>query len=109
MVNSPGRLAMGSLTFLLHLAAGVCALVLLVSFCTAFYAGLLVHARIGLPEPGERKLGWGERAGHGAARFNRFLVDDEFRSLRRLYFGAWTVVVASFGLLSLLVLIGTRI
>jgi hypothetical protein len=36
------------------------------------------------------------------SRFSEFLVADEFRSLRRLYFGAWASVFGSFALLLLL-------
>jgi hypothetical protein len=95
---------MDVLPFILHLAVLVCALAFVVSFCVVFYANLLVYSRTWKPgdRAKERELGWGERAGREAGRFNEFLVADEFRSLRRLLFGGWAGAVGSFSLLLLL-------
>jgi hypothetical protein len=57
----------------------------------------------------EQELSWGERAGRANSRFGRFFVADEFKSLRRLLFGALVGVIGSFGLLLLLIaVIGKR-
>jgi hypothetical protein len=98
------RLNMEALPLILHLAVLVSAFVFVVSFCVAFYANLLVYSRTWKPgdRAKDRELSWGERAGREASRFNEFLVADEFRSLRRLLFGAWAGAAGSFGLLLLL-------
>jgi hypothetical protein len=86
-------------------AVGVCALAFIASAPIALYSTLLVIWRTGArgDPPEERALSWSERQGRKNSRFGRFFVTDEFRSLRRLYFSAWAVAVASFGLLALLV------
>jgi hypothetical protein len=99
----------GQLTFL-HFAALSCALVFLVSFFAMLYATLLVVVRAGagvnLPE--ERELSWGERGGRANSRFGRFFVADEFRWLRRFYFGAWMTIIGSASLGFLLLLLAGR-
>jgi hypothetical protein len=95
---------------LLHLAALVCAFVFVVSFFSTLYATLLVGVRTGavVDRAEERDLSWGERAGRANSRFGRFFVADEFRSLRRLYFGAWMATIGSAGLGLLLLFIAGR-
>src|SRR5262249_33305728 len=95
---------------ILILAFGVCALTLVVCFVAAFCALFLVFSRTGVTvEARDRGLSWGERAARGMNRFSVFLTADEFRSLRRLVFGAWAGAIGSFGLLLLLtVMIGKR-
>jgi hypothetical protein len=99
----------GQLSFL-HFAVLVCALVFVVSFFTALYATLLVGTRTGasINRAEERELSWGERAGRANSRFGRFFIADEFRSLRKLYFGAWMATIGSLGLGLLLLLIAGR-
>jgi hypothetical protein len=99
---------MEPLRLILHLAVLVCMAGFVVSFCVFFYAGLLVYSRTWKPGDRDRKLSWGERAGRSASSFNEFLVADEFRSLRRLYFGAWAGAIGSFGLLTLFALLLER-
>lgn len=97
--------------FLLQFALWACISVFLPSFVTALYANILAISRTGvlLNRAEDRALSWGERAGRRSSRFNRFLVADEFRSLRRLCFGARAGATVSFGLLFLLiVLFGER-
>jgi len=96
-------LNMETMPFILHVAVLVCAFACIVSICVAFYAQLLVYSRTWKPgdQAKERELGWGERAGRQASRFNEFLVADEFRLLRRLVFGAYAAAFGSFVLLSL--------
>lgn len=97
--------------FLLQIAVLACVFVFLASFLTALYANVIVISRTGLllNRAEDRALSWGERAGRKTSRFNRFLVADEFRPLRRLCFGAWAGATVSFGLLFLLiVLFGER-
>jgi hypothetical protein len=43
------------------------------------------------------------------SRFSAFLVADEFRLLRKLYFGAWACVFGSFAVLGLLTVLLKRI
>ena len=92
---------------LLDLAVLACAIVFVVSFFATLYATLLVGVRTGavVDRAEERELSWGERAGRANSRFGRFFVADEFRSLRRLYFGAWmaTIGSAALGLLFLFI------
>jgi len=94
---------METVPFILHIAVLVCAFVCIVSVCVAFSAQLLVYSRTWKPgdRVKDRELSWGERAGREASRFNEFLVANEFRSLRRLVFGAYASAFGSFGLLSL--------
>jgi len=98
------RLEMEDQPPLLLLAVGVCFIVFVVSFCTAFFATLLIFSRTGalVDRAEDRQLSLGERAGRKMSRWNEFLVADEFRSLRRLYFSAWAGTLGSFGLISLL-------
>jgi hypothetical protein len=86
---------------LLTVAAGVCLIVFLVSFCTAFYVTFVVIGAMAERDD-ERELSWGERAGRKMSRFGAFLLADEFRSLRRLYFFAWAGTLGSAGLFALL-------
>ncbi len=88
---------------ILQVAALVCGLSFLASFCVMFYATLLVYSRTWKLGDRAKDLCKGERAWRASRGFNDFLVADEFRSLRRLYFGAWAGVIVSFGLLSLFV------
>jgi hypothetical protein len=97
------------LTFL-HYAAAACAVVFVVNFFAALYATLLIGLRTGavVNRADERHLSWGERAGRANSRLGRFFVEDEFRSLRRLYFGAWLTMIASAGLGFLLLFLAGR-
>lgn len=94
----------------LHVAVLVCACACVVSFFATFYVTLLVMTRTGAlaNRADERALSWGERAGRANSRFGRFFVADEFRSLRRLYIGAWMAMIGSFGLGLLLLFIAER-
>ena len=87
-----------------------CAFVFLMSFFTMLYATLLVGVRAGagVNHADERELNWGERAGRANSRFGHFLVADEFRSLRRFYFGAWLATIGSGGLGLLLLFLAGR-
>jgi hypothetical protein len=78
-------------------AVGACVLVFLASFFATWYLTLLIGVRTGamIELPEERGLSWGERAGRKNSRGNRFWVADEFRSLRRLYFGAIASLIGS--------------
>ena len=93
---------------LLYLAVGVCSVMLIVSVIAYLCAIFLVISRTE-DRAEERELSWGERAGRANSRFGRFFVADEFRSLRRLLFGASVGAIGSFGLLLLLIaVIGKR-
>jgi hypothetical protein len=97
--------------FLLQFAVWACVIVFVAGFFTALYANLLVISRTGglINRAEDQGLSWGERQGRKFSRFSRFFVGDEFRSLRRLSFGAWTSTAVSFGLLlSLMLLFGER-
>ena len=102
-------LTMEQLT-LLPLAIMACAFVFLMSFFTMLYATLLVGVRAGagINSTEERALSWAERAGRANSRFGLFLVADEFRSLRRFYFGAWLSTIGSGGLGLLLLFMAGR-
>jgi hypothetical protein len=96
---------------LLYLAVGVCSVMLIVSVIAYLCAIFLVISRTGavVDRAEERELSWGERAGRANSRFGRFFVANEFRSLRRLLFGASVGAIGSFGLLLLLIeVIGKR-
>jgi hypothetical protein len=86
---------------LLTVSAGVCLIVFLASFCTAFYT---TFAIIGIlaDRADERELRWGERAARKMSRYGEFLLADEHRRLRRLYVTAWAGTFGSAGLFSLL-------
>jgi hypothetical protein len=99
---------MEALATILHVAVLVCFFGFVVSFCVMFYAGMLVYSRTWKPGDRAKDLSWGERAWRASRGFNDFLVADEFRSLRRLYFGGWAGVIGSFGLLLLLALLLKR-
>jgi hypothetical protein len=101
------KLNMETVSFILHLGALVCFFAVVVSFCVAFYAGLLVYSRTWKPGDRSRELSWGERAGRGMSR-SEFLVADDFKSLRRLYFGAWASAFGSFALLGVLTVLLKR-
>lgn len=90
---------------LLQLAVWACVVVYVVSFLTVLYSIFIVLWRTnGLVDRAEdRELGWGERQGRKFSRVSRFLVADEFRSVRMLAFGACAGAAMSFGLLVLLV------
>lgn len=94
----------------LHIAVLVCVCVFVVSFFATLYATLLVVTRTGAlaNRAEERALSWGERAGLANSRFGRFFFADEFRSLRRLYFGAGMATIGSFGLGLLLLFMAER-
>jgi hypothetical protein len=94
----------------LHIAVLVCMCVLFVSFFATLYATFLVITRTEAlaNQAEERLLSWGERAGRANSCFGRFLIADEFRPLRRLYFGAWIATIGSFGLSLLLLFIAER-
>ena len=100
---------MEQLSFL-PIAIMACAFVFLMSFFAMLCATLFVSARAGagVNSAEERELSWGERAGRANNRFGQFLVADEFRSLRRFYFGAWVVTLGSGGLGLLLLFIAGR-
>ena len=102
-------LTMEQLTFL-PLAIMACAFVFLMSFFAMLCATLFVSARagVGVNPAEERELSWGERAGRANSRFGLFLVADEFRSLRRFYFGAWLSTIGSGGLGLLLLFMAGR-
>jgi hypothetical protein len=84
----------------LHFVVLACVFVFFVSFLTMLYATFLVVVRAGagVNHTEERDLSWGERAGRANSRLGLFLVAEEFRSLRRFYFGAWLATLGSAGL-----------
>jgi hypothetical protein len=86
---------------LLTAAAGVCLIVFVVSFCTAFYATFVVIGTVA-DRADERELRWGERAARQVSRWGQILVADEHKSLRRLYFSGWAGALGSAGLSALL-------
>jgi hypothetical protein len=90
---------------LLQFALWACFFLCAAGLFTAIYASILAISRTGalINRVEDRSFRWGERAGRKSSRMNRFLVANEFRSLRKLYFGAWTVTILSFGLLFFLV------
>src|SRR5262245_58709282 len=94
---------MGPLAIVLHVAVFACGLGFVVSFCVMFYATLLVYSRTWKIGDRAKELSPGERAWRASRSFNSFLVADELKSLRQLYFGAWAGVILSFALLSLFV------
>jgi hypothetical protein len=97
--------------FILQLAVWACVIAFLVSSAVALYANVMAISRTGclLNRAEERGLGWGERQGRKSSRFGRFFVAEEFRSLRRLSYSAWTGAALSFGSLLLLIfLFGDR-
>jgi hypothetical protein len=97
---------------LLQWAVWGCVAIFVVCFIAAFYAQLFVIGRTGAltNRAEDQGLSWGERQGRKVSRFNSFFVGGEFRSLRRLIFGAYTGAAMSFGvLLFLIVLFGERV
>ena len=92
---------------LLTVAAGVCLIVFLVSFCTAFYSTFVIIGAMA-DRADERELGWGERASRRMSRFGAFFLADEFRRLRRLYFSGWAGALGSIGIFSLLMFLFGR-
>src|SRR5690242_10907545 len=86
---------------LLTAAAGVCLIVFLVSFCTAFYATFVIIGTVA-ERANERELRWGERGARQISRFGQFLLADEHQRLRGRYFGAWAGLLGSAGLFALL-------
>jgi len=101
---------MEELLSFLHIAVLVCMCALFVSFFATLYATFLVITRTEAlaNQAEERLLSWGERAGRANTRFGRFLIADEFKSLRRLFFGAWIATIASFGFSVLFLFIAER-
>src|SRR5262245_11667118 len=98
-----------SMEGLLYLAVGVCSVMLIVSAIAYLCAIFLLITRTGAYRAEERGLSWSEQAGRANSRFGLFFIADEFRSLRRLLFGALAGVIGSFGLLLLLIaVIGKR-
>ena len=93
---------------ILNVAALACVLGFLASLCVVFYATLLVYSRTWKLGDRSKDLSRGERAWRASRGFNDFLVADEFKSLRKLYFRAWAGAIVSFGLLSLLVAVLKR-
>jgi hypothetical protein len=73
---------------LLTVAAGVCLIVFVASFCAAFYTTFAIIGALA-DRADERELRWGERASRKMSRFGELFVADEHKSLRRLYFSAW--------------------
>ncbi len=96
--------------FLLQLVVWACVTSFLVCFAVALYANIMAIRRTGrLINRAEDRDRWGERQGRKSSRFGRFFVAEEFRSLRRLSYSAWTGAVLSFGSLLLLIfLFGDR-
>jgi hypothetical protein len=92
---------------LLTVAAGVCLIVFLVSFCTGFYATLVIIGTLA-ERADERELKWSERGARQISRFGQFLLADEYRSLRRRYFGAWAGTLGSVGVFALLMFLFGR-
>jgi hypothetical protein len=92
---------------LLTVAAGVCLIVFLVSFCTAFYATFVIIGAMA-DRAEERELRWSERASRRMSRIGAFFLADEFRGLRRLYFSGWAGALGSIGLFSLLMFLFGR-
>jgi hypothetical protein len=95
------RFVWGDQPPLLTVAVGVCLIVFIVSFCMTFYATFLVLRALA-DRADERELSWGERARRNMRRWIEFLVADEYKSLRRLYFSGWAGTLGSAGLFSLL-------
>jgi hypothetical protein len=95
---------------LIALVAVVSSLALVASSCVWIYSILLVIVRTGtlVDRAEDRGLGWSVRAARRMQRSSAFFIADEFRSLRRLLFGAWVGVIGSFGLLWLLLALGKR-
>jgi hypothetical protein len=91
----------------LTVAAGVCLVVFLVSFCSTFYATFAIIGALA-ERADERELRWGERASRQMSRFGAFFLADEFRSLRRLYLSGWAGALGSIGLFSLLMFLFGR-
>jgi hypothetical protein len=97
--------------FPLQLVVWACVIAFLVCFAVALYANIMAIRRTGglINRAEDQDRSWGERQGRKSSRFGRFFVAEEFRSLRRLSYSAWTGAVLSFGsLLLLMFLFGDR-
>ena len=92
---------------MLQIAVGICVITFLVAFVLALYSTLLVITRtrtlIGAED--DRRLSDGEPLGKRNSRFNTFLVDQKFQSLRILHYGAWATAMTSFLMLFILILV----
>ena len=87
---------------LLTAAVGVCLIVFIVSFCAAFYATFVILRAL-MDRADERPSSLPPaKLPRRMSRWHEVLVADEYKSLRRLYFSAWTGVLGSAGLFALL-------
>ena len=98
----------------LKLAAAVCFVAFLASMCVFWYAHVVQWKRTRQPGDLDIELGWTgstwiERLLLHKARFLDFLVGDEYRSLRKLYFVALASMIGSCALLSLFMFLLKRI
>lgn len=98
-------LRMEGQTLLLQLAVWACFGAFVVSFAVALWVNIRVLGRTGclVNRSEDQDLSWGERQGRKHSRFDRFLVAEEFRSLRKVAFTAWTGAALSFASLLLLI------
>lgn len=104
-------LKMEGQSLLLQLAVWACVGAFLVSFAVALWTNIIAVTRTGglVNRPEDEGLKWGERQGRKSSRLSRFFVAEDFRSLRKLAFGAWGGAALSFGSLLLLIfLFGDR-
>lgn len=92
---------------LLQIAMLACVIVNLASFFTFFVTTIVVISKIDgqCRQAENQNTRWGERAGRQFSQFSRFLVDDEFKSLRQIYLLAFLSAIISFGLIMLLIFI----
>jgi hypothetical protein len=92
---------------LLQIAMLACVIVNLASFFTFFVTTIVVISKIdGQSRQAENhNIRWGERAGQQFSQFSRFLVDDEFKSLRQIYLLASLSAIISLGLIMSLIFV----
>ena len=90
---------------LIRLALLVSETVFIFGFITAFCLMFVVLHKTGtlISHPDERSLSKGERMAKSHNRFNRFLVDAEFRTLRRCLFSAWLITLTALCTMALVI------
>jgi hypothetical protein len=97
------RFVWGDQPPLLTVAAGVCLIVFIVSFCSAFYATFLILREAMADRADERPSSLPPaKLPRRMSRWLEFLVADEYKSLRRLYVSGWAGALGSMGLFALL-------
>ena len=93
--------------FLVKTAVVTCMSIFSICVVALMWLNILIFSRTGpvVNQKAGKKPSWGERQARGFIQLNRFFIDDEFRSLRRLMCMILTAAVLSFGSLILTVVL----